>query len=61
MNIKRFTGVLKRFADHLRELGEEKAAEAVETILKYVSRCETGGMREHDDRYGHDTSGLLEE
>lgn len=38
MNIKRFIGALKRFAEHLRDFGEVKAAEAVETILKAVER-----------------------
>ena len=38
MNMEKFRNTLKRFAEHLREAGEEKAAEAVETILKGVER-----------------------
>lgn len=38
INMERFQGSLKRFADHLREQGEIKAAEAVESILKAVNR-----------------------
>lgn len=39
MNIEKFKGTLKRFAEHLRNVGEVKAAEAVETVLKYLTRC----------------------
>lgn len=35
--IEKFKAYLKRFAERLRECGEQKAAEAVETILKYVN------------------------
>lgn len=38
MNIKKLTGTLERFAEHLRNVGEVKAAEAVETILKSIYR-----------------------
>lgn len=38
INMERFQGTLKNFAGRLRERGEIKAAEAVETILKSVSR-----------------------
>lgn len=38
MNMEKFKNTLKRFANLLRDLGEEKAAEAVETILKSVER-----------------------
>lgn len=38
IDIDRFTGTTKNFANHLRNAGEEKAAEAVETISKAVSR-----------------------
>lgn len=38
MNMKKFKNVLKRLAEHLRNLDEVKAAEAVETILKAVER-----------------------
>lgn len=38
INMESFNGTLKIFAGHLRELGETKAAEAVETIAKAVSR-----------------------
>ena len=40
MNMERFQGTLIRFAAHLRNRGEETAAQAVETILKYVRRAE---------------------
>ena len=33
-NLEKFTRVLKRFAEHLRDFNEIKAAEAVETIIK---------------------------
>lgn len=39
MDMDKFKAYLKRFAEKLRELGERKAAEAVETILKYVNGC----------------------
>lgn len=35
--IEKFKAYLKRFAERLRECGEQKAAEAVEAILKYVN------------------------
>ena len=35
-DMERFCRILERFASHLRSLGEETAAEAVETILKYI-------------------------
>lgn len=38
MNMKKFTVTLKRFSEHLRDFGEVKAAEAVESILKAVDR-----------------------
>lgn len=38
MNMKKFKNVLKRIAEHLRNLDEVKAAEAVESILKAVDR-----------------------
>lgn len=38
MNMERFRGTLKRFAEHLRNMGEETAAQAVETILKSLNR-----------------------
>lgn len=38
INMDSFLGTLKIFADHLRKRGEIKAAEAVETILKAVTR-----------------------
>lgn len=38
INMDRFQSIMEIFANHLRELGETKAAEAVETILKAVSR-----------------------
>ena len=38
MNMEKFKNVLKRFAEHLRDFGEVKAAEAVESILKAVER-----------------------
>lgn len=38
MNMEKFKNVLKRFSEHLRDFGELKAAEAVETILKAVER-----------------------
>lgn len=38
MNIEKFKRYLTRFAEHLREAGEEKAADAVITILKAVDR-----------------------
>lgn len=38
MNVEKFKNVLKRFAEHLRDFGEVKAAEAVETILKALDR-----------------------
>lgn len=38
MNMERFKGTLKRFAEHLRSRGEETAAQAVETILKSLNR-----------------------
>lgn len=38
MNMERFQGTLIRFAEHLRNRGEETAAQAVETILKSVNR-----------------------
>ncbi len=38
MDMEKFTGSLKRFAEHLRDFGEVKAAEAVETILKAIDR-----------------------
>ena len=39
MDMERFKSYLKGFAEKLRECGEVKAAEAVETILKYVDGC----------------------
>lgn len=36
MDMERFLGTLERFAEHLRNAGEIKAAEAVETIMKSV-------------------------
>lgn len=36
--MERFKNTLKRFAEHLRDFGEVKAAEAVETILKAADR-----------------------
>lgn len=38
INMERFDGTMRTFADHLRNSGEEKAAEAVETVLKAVNR-----------------------
>ena len=38
MSMEKFKNALKRFAEHLRNFGEVKAAEAVETILKAVDR-----------------------
>lgn len=38
MNMERFQGALIRFAEHLRNRGEETAAQAVETILKSLNR-----------------------
>lgn len=38
INMERFNGTTKNFADHLRNAGEEKAAEAVETVLKAMDR-----------------------
>lgn len=38
INMEKFNGTTKNFAEHLRNNGEEKAAEAVETISKAVSR-----------------------
>lgn len=38
INMQRFDGTMKNFADHLRNAGEEKAAEAVETIRKAAGR-----------------------
>ena len=38
MNMEKFKNVLKRFAEHLRDFGEVKAAEAVESILKAIER-----------------------
>ena len=38
INMARFRGTMKNFADHLRNAGKEEAAEAVETISKAVSR-----------------------
>ena len=35
--IEKFKKILKRFAERLRECGELKAADAVETIIKYVN------------------------
>lgn len=43
MDMEKFKKTLKRFADHLREAGEVKAAEAVESIYKYVSRHKRSG------------------
>lgn len=37
-DMERFCRILERFASHLRSLGEETAAEAVETILKFVRK-----------------------
>lgn len=37
MDMEDFKSVLARFAERLRECGELKASEAVETILKYVN------------------------
>lgn len=37
MDMIRFIGTLERFAEHLRNAGEIKAAQAVETILKSVN------------------------
>lgn len=34
MNIEKFMGTLERFAGHLRNEGEIKAAEAIEAVLK---------------------------
>ena len=38
INMDRFQSIMEIFAGHLRELGETKAAEAVETVMKAVSR-----------------------
>lgn len=38
INMERFNGAMKNFADHLRNAGEEKAAEVVETVLKAVHK-----------------------
>lgn len=38
IDMERFNGTAKNFADHLRNAGEEKAAEAVETVLKAVNK-----------------------
>lgn len=38
IDMDRFNGTVKNFADHLRNAGEEKAAEAVETVLKAVNK-----------------------
>ena len=38
MDIEKFKKILTRFAEHLRDFGEVKAAEAVETILKAIDR-----------------------
>lgn len=38
INMDRFQSIMEIFANHLREFGETKAAEAVETISKAVSR-----------------------
>ena len=38
MNMDKFKKTLTRFAEHLRDFGEMKAAEAVETILKVIGR-----------------------
>ena len=58
MNMERFQGTLIRFAEHLRNRGEETAAQAVETIAKYVNRHTNDGCFDCCD---HDASGLLEE
>lgn len=47
MNMERFRGTLKRFAEHLRSRGEETAAQAVEVILKSLN----GGL--FDDSKGY--------
>lgn len=38
MDMIRFIGTLERFIEHLRNRGEEQAAEAVETVLKAVNK-----------------------
>ena len=38
MNVEKIKNVLKRFAAHLRDFGEVKAAEAVDSILKAIER-----------------------
>ena len=37
LDLAKFKRILRRFADRLRNAGELKAAEAVESILKYVN------------------------
>ena len=38
MDMEKFKKTLERFADHLTEAGEKKAAEAVKSILKATER-----------------------
>lgn len=38
LDMERFQGTLKIFAEHLRSQGEETAAQAVETVLKFVRK-----------------------
>ena len=61
MNMERFQGTLMRFAEHLRNRGEETAAKAVETIAKYVNRHTNSPEGGCFDCCDHDASGLLEE
>lgn len=61
MNMERFQGTLIRFAEHLRNRREETAAQAVETIAKYVNRHTNSPEDGCFDCCDHDTSGLLEE
>jgi len=37
LDLTKFRRILKRFAERLREAREPKAAEAVESVLKYVN------------------------
>ena len=50
LDLEHFQGTLKRFADHLREAGEVKAAEAVESIYKYVSRYTSDLVVDYENR-----------
>ena len=61
MNMERFQGTLKRFAEHLRNMWEETAAQAVETIEKYVNRHTKSPDEGCLDFCENDFSGLLKE